>query len=99
MAVEPQGSRGVDMDEVTRLVEALERDLEKVRSGSGDIETLRAEVMQLRSALGNAPRVDDVAANLHGVRGAMHRAEEELAVDAFRASDYIVRIGRILGLS
>jgi hypothetical protein len=29
----------------------------------------------------------------------MHRAEEELAVDAFRASDYIVRIGRILGLS
>jgi hypothetical protein len=99
MADEPQRGPGVDMNEVTRLVEALERDLEKVRSGSGDIETLRAEVAQLRDALGTAPAGDDLAANLHGVRGAMHRAEEELAVDAFRASDYIVRIGRILGLS
>jgi hypothetical protein len=99
MADEPQRGPGVDMNEVTRLVEALERDLEKVRSGSGDIETLRTEVAQLREALGTAPASDDLAASLHGVRGAMHRAEEELAVDAFRASDYIVRIGRILGLS
>lgn len=99
MAVEPQGGPGVDMDEVTRLVEALERDLEKVRAGSGDIETLRTEVAQLRDALGASAQGGDIATSLHGVRGAMHRAEEELAVDAFRASDYIVRIGRILGLS
>ncbi len=99
MAVEPQGGPGVDMNEVTRLVEALERDLEKVRSGSGDIDTLRAEVAQLREALGTSPAATEIEANLQGVRGAMHRAEEELAVDAFRASDYIVRIGRILGLS
>jgi hypothetical protein len=98
MAEEPRDRPAVDLEEVSRLVEALERDLEKVRAGSADIDTLRAEVAQLRDALGASPASTQIEANLHGLRGAVHRAEEELATDAFRASDYLVRIGRMLGL-
>ena len=44
-------SRPVDLDEVGHLVDQLERDLAKARAGGASVDTLRAEVEQLRVAL------------------------------------------------
>jgi hypothetical protein len=89
----------VDLAEVERLVAALERDLQAVRSGQGDLTTLRAEVEQLRAQLGEAEPVPEAMhERLHGVRSALTEAGDELFVDAVKGSDYLARIGRILGM-
>jgi len=93
------GSAGVDFDEVTRLVDALEEDLAKVREGSSDIATLRSEVDQLRSALRSAePARRKVHSGLENVRDILHRAGDELIDDAVKVGDYVTRIGTMLGL-
>lgn len=90
---------GVDFDEVTRLVDALEQDLAKVREGSSDIETLRSEVDQLRSALrATQPARREVHSGLENVRDLLHRAGDELLDDAVKVGDYVTRIGTMLGL-
>jgi len=100
MASDPKGRpESVDLERVTRLVEALERDLAQVNAGSADVETLRGEVEQLRAAL-NAPGVahEEVHERLHGIRALLHRAENELVGDTLGVSDYLARIGRMLGM-
>jgi hypothetical protein len=89
----------VDLDEVAQLVEQLERDLSRARVGGASVDTLRAEVEQLRSALAGpeaSPR--EVQEGLHGVRDRLSTVSDELVGDALKGSDYITRIGRILGL-
>lgn len=95
MSTTQPGKSNVDLDEVARLVAALERDLAKVRAGSGDVDTLRGEVAQLRQALA-APETarDEVHEGLHGIRALLQKAESELFTDA----DYVARIGRMLGM-
>jgi multidrug resistance efflux pump len=93
------GPAGIDFDEVTRLVDALEQDLAKVREGSSDIATLRSEVDQLRSALRSAePARREVHSGLENVRDILHRAGDELIDDAVKVGDYVTRIGTMLGL-
>jgi hypothetical protein len=90
---------GVDLAEVTRLVEALERDLDKVREGASGVETLRGEVEQLRAVLQSAePAEPGVHAGLESIRDLLHRAGDELLEDAVKVSEYVTRIGRMLGL-
>lgn len=90
---------GVDLEEVTRLVEALERDLDKVGEGADGVDTLRAEVVQLRAALGSdRPVRADVHTGLENVRDVLHRAGDELFDDAVKVGEYVTRIGRMLGL-
>ena len=95
MSTTQPGKGDVDLDEVARLVAALERDLAKARAGSGDVDTLRTEVAQLRQALA-APQTAPgaVQEGLHGIRALLQRAEGELVTDA----DYVARIGRMLGM-
>jgi cell division septum initiation protein DivIVA len=50
----PKSARFVDLDEVGHLVDQLERDLAKAREGGASVDTLRAEVEQLRLALNSA---------------------------------------------
>ena len=45
----PKSTRIVDLDEVGHLVDQLERDLAKARAGGASVDTLRAEVEQLRA--------------------------------------------------
>jgi DNA-binding GntR family transcriptional regulator len=96
----PNPQDKIDFADVARLVAALEADLAKTRAGSGDLDTLRAEVEQLRVALhsGQSVEQDTVPAQLHGVRALLRRIENELIGDALPASEYITRIGRMLGL-
>ena len=89
----------VDLGEVTRLVDALERDLDKLGEGASGVETLRNEVEQLRSALRSTePAPREVHSGLENVRDLLHRAGDELFDDAVKVGDYIARIGRMLGL-
>jgi len=91
--------KNIDLDEVGRLVDALEEDLAKARKDSSRVEALRAEVEQLRAALG-APSTEgeELHRGLHGLRDTMHKLGDELVADAFEGSRYIAQIGRILGM-
>jgi hypothetical protein len=91
-------SKGIDLAEVTRLVEALEQDLKKVREGSSGLDSLRGEVEQLRALLHAPPQQGELHEGLRGVRSVLKRVEDELVGDALTASDYIARIGRMLGM-
>ncbi|MFM9881937.1 MAG: hypothetical protein ACKVQT_02825 [Burkholderiales bacterium] len=89
----------VDLQEVSRLVEALERDLDKIRAGSTDLESLRKEVEQLRSAL-DAPHSahNEIDDGLRAIRALLHRAGEELQRDAIKVTEYVAHVGRMLGM-
>lgn len=93
------GAQPVDLDDVGRLVDALERDLAKVRAGDAGVESLREEVEALRNALNaSAPHDDSVRERLHGVRSTLEGAGDALYDDAVKLGDYLARIGRMLGL-
>jgi hypothetical protein len=92
-------SRPVDLDAVAQLVEQLERDLSRARTGGGSVETLRAEVEQLRAALAaETPSQFDVQHGLTSVRTRLQEFGDELETDALIGADYLRRIGRLLGL-
>ena len=94
-----RGTEPVNLDDVQRLVEALERDLAKVRAGTAGVESLREEVEALRSTLNAAePREEHVRERLHGVRSTLEDFGETLYEDAVKLGDYLARIGRMLGL-
>jgi hypothetical protein len=98
-AKRPSGTEPVNLDDVQRLVDALERDLAKVRAGTAGVESLREEVEALRGALRAAPPQEaHVRERLHGVRSTLEDAGETLYEDAVKLGDYLARIGRMLGL-
>lgn len=93
------GNGPINLDEVARLVETLERDLDRARHGTADVDLLRGEVEQLRAALSApAPAPADVHRGLHGVRDRLRALGDELFDDAVKGGDYIARIGRLLGM-
>ncbi len=99
MSSEQSRPAGFDLDEAARLAEALARDLAKVRDGSSDLAALRNEVEQLRAALSAAETAHvEVHEGLHGIRALLHQAGDEILGDALKGSDYLSRIGRMLGM-
>lgn len=93
-----KGERTVDLEETSRLIDALEQDLAQLRSGKGDLDHLRADVEQLRAALASGQGQEEVHGGLAGLRDKLHAASDELLTDAIRTGDYIARIGRLLGM-
>jgi hypothetical protein len=92
--------RQVDLDAVAQLVEQLERDLARARTGGASVETLQAEVEQLRAVLAaDRPSQDEVSRGLAGVRSRLQGLGDELESDALIGADYLTRIGRLLGLA
>ena len=89
----------IDLAEVARLVEALERDLAKLRSGSQDVQRLRDEVETLKNVL-NSPirRHHWVSDGLHGVRTVLEEAIDAAVAKGLKTGQYISEIGRILGM-
>ena len=91
--------RAVDLNEASQLVEQLERDLARARTGGASLETLQAEVEQLRQALAaDTPSEADVSTGLANVRTRLSDLGDELETDALIGADYLTRIGRLLGL-
>ena len=82
----------VDLDEVTKLIHALERDLEKIRGSSADIQRVRDEVETLKNVLKSPVR------RHHWVRDALHDIREGIVAEGAEVSRYVAEIGRILGL-
>ena len=92
-------ARTVNLDEVGQLVEQLERDLAKARAGGASVDTLRAEVEQLRAALSaTEPSHRDVHVGLHGLRTQLDELGDDIKSGALAGTDYLARIGRLLGL-
>ena len=89
----------IDLEKVARLIDALERDLAKVQSGSRDVQLLRDEVETLKNVL-NSPirRAHWVREGLHGMRQAIENGLETIVADGLKAGQYIAEIGRILGM-
>ncbi|HKY02805.1 MAG TPA: hypothetical protein VJM53_09665 [Burkholderiales bacterium] len=83
----------VDLQEVARLVQALENDLARLQAGGDDYVALKAEVEALREAL-HLTDEQKVRERLHG----LHRFLDEAADTAFTGSQYIGSIGRMLGM-
>jgi predicted nucleic acid-binding Zn-ribbon protein len=84
--------RQIDFEEVEKLVHALERDLEKIRGSSADIQRVRDEVETLKNVLKSPVR------RHHWVRDALHDIREGIVAEGAEVSRYVAEIGRILGL-
>ena len=89
----------IDLKEVAKLIQDLEQDLEKVQTGSKDMQVLRDEVETLKNVL-NSPvrRHHWVRDGLHGIRQSFENAVDSAFAEGLQASRYIAEIGRILGL-
>ena len=96
-----KGSQGqsVDLEEVGRLVEAMESDLEKIPGDSADVQRLKDEVQTLKNVLGSPVRRQHwVRDGLHSIRDAMENALDTAVAEGMKGSRYIAEIGRILGM-
>ena len=91
--------RTIDLDEVRRLVAALEAELAQVQSGSKDVQDLRDEVEALRHAVHGDAAEEAVGPQLHRVHSTLGDTVDTLEAEAIRTADYVARIGRLLGLS
>jgi hypothetical protein len=89
----------VDLEGVSKLIEALEHDLARVRSGSQDIQRLRDEVETLKQVL-NAPiqKHHWIRDGLQSIHDALDKTMDTAIADGVKASQYISEIGRILGM-
>jgi len=89
----------IDLDEVARLIEALERDLNSIKGGSKDIQRLRDEVDTLKNVLRSPVRRHHwVRDALHGIRDRFDDALDAAVAEGIEAGRYVAEIGRILGL-
>ena len=87
----------IDLAEVEKLVDTLERDLKKVRGGTRDIQVLRDEVETLKNML-SSRRHHGVRDGLHTLRERFENVMDSAVAEGLRASRYIAEIGRILGM-
>ena len=85
-------TREIDLDEVARLIDALERDLAKVQGKSQDIQRLKDEIDTLKNVLRSPVR------RPHWVRDALHDIRDAAVAEGIEVSRYVAEIGRILGL-
>lgn len=89
----------INLEEVARLIDALEQDLTKVRSGSSDMQRLRDEVETLKNVL-NSPirRHHWVRDGLQSMRTVFENGVDTAIAGGLKGSRYIAEIGRILGM-
>ena len=89
----------VDLEEVGRLVAALERDLQNLPGDSADVQRLRDEVQTLKNVLESPVRRQHwVRDGLHSIREAIEHGLDTAVAQGMKGSSYIAEIGRILGL-
>lgn len=92
-------SREIDLDEVAALIDALERDLQKIQGDSRDVQRLKDEVETLKNLLQSPVRRHHwVRDALHGIRDGFEDTLDAAMAEGLQASRYIAEIGRILGM-
>jgi len=92
----PSGDgREIDLQQVERLVAAIEDDLAKVRSGSEDVQALRHEVDSLKQLLDSA---GSGHAPVHDRLRSLHALLDTLVDDAIQGARYVAEIGRMFGM-
>ena len=93
------GAGEIDLEEVARLLDALERDLAQVRGGSPDLQRLRDEAETLKNVL-NSPirRRHWIRDGLHSMRKVFEESVDTAVAESVKGSRYIAEIGRILGM-
>ena len=93
------GPREIDLDEVATLIDALERDLQKIQGSPQDVQRLRDEVETLKNLLQSPVRRPHwVRDALHGIREGFDDALHTAVAEGMEVSRYMAEIGRILGL-
>lgn len=94
-----QGGSEINLDEVAKLLEALEHDLANVQGSANDIQQLKDEVQTLKNVLQSPVRRHHwVRDGLHGIRDVFENALDTAVVKGLKGSQYIAEIGRILGM-
>jgi hypothetical protein len=83
--------RDIDLDEVRKMLEALERDLPKARGSPQGLQVLRDEVDRLKALL-------ETPGEHHTVRDALHSLRLTLETGGIKLGQYAGMIGRILGM-
>jgi cell division septum initiation protein DivIVA len=92
-------ARQIDLDEVARLIEALEHDLNKVQGSSRDIQRLKDEIETLKNVLKSPVRRHHwVRDALHGIRERIDDELDAAVAEGIEVGRYVAEIGRILGL-
>jgi cell division septum initiation protein DivIVA len=84
--------REIDVEEVARLIDALERDLNSIQGPSKEIQRLKDEVDTLKNVLKSPVR------RHHWIRDALHDIRDAAVAEGIEVSRYVAEIGRILGL-
>lgn len=96
---EDASARQIDLDEVARLIEAMERDLNKVQGSSRDIQHLKDEIETLKNVLKSPVRRHHwVRDALHGIRERIDDTLDAALAEGLEVGRYVAEIGRILGL-
>ena len=92
-------TREIDLDEVATLIDALERDLQKIQGNPQDVQRLKDEVETLKNLLQSPVRRPHwVRDALHGIRESFDDALDTTVAGGVQASRHIAEIGRILGM-
>ena len=89
---------GINLDEVAKLVGALEVDLADVKQGKQSVQTLRDEVDALKLALDRGGPTEGVRHRLTNIHGILDNAVDVVIEDGLKVADYASRIGRMLGM-
>lgn len=99
MSTKGQHGQTVDLEEVGKLVAALERDLRNMPGDSPDIQRLRDEVQTLKNVLESPVRRQHwVRDGLHSISEAIENGLDTAVAQGMKGSRYIAEIGRILGM-
>lgn len=94
-----QGAPEIDLDEVAKLLQALEQDLASVQGDAKDIQRLKDEVQTLKNVLVSPVRRHHwVRDGLHGILHVFENALDAAVAEGLKGSRYIAEIGRILGM-
>src|SRR5881296_3340612 len=94
-----EGPKKIDLEKVAQLIDALERDLAKVRSGSRDMQLLRDEVETLKNVLSSPIRRHHwVREALQDMKRSIEDGLDAAKAEGLKAGQYLAEIGRILGM-
>ena len=85
-------TREIDLEEVARLIDALERDLSRVQGNFFFNDTANTEIYTLKNVLRSPVR------RHHWVRDALHDIRDAAVAEGIEVGRYVAEIGRILGL-